>query len=117
MSGQARQPCLLGAARTPIGKFGGGLIATVDDTNVAATRVERILSVARLMTMGGGVAVDEGDVVRLVRDRADIPAVVVHRGDRLLGGLAGSKGGAQKSGNQEASNHHRSSELDQLPPT
>jgi hypothetical protein len=41
------------------GKFGAGLIATVDDQGVAATRVERLLSAVRLMALGGGVTITE----------------------------------------------------------
>jgi hypothetical protein len=45
------------------GKLGGGLVATVDDENVARTRVERLLSIARLggIGLGGGLTVEEVD--------------------------------------------------------
>jgi hypothetical protein len=45
------------------GKVGGGIIATVDDNAVATTRVDRVLSVIRLMGAGGGsgVTVEERD--------------------------------------------------------
>ncbi len=41
------------------GKYGGGLIATVDDENVARTRIERLLGAARLATVGGGLTIEE----------------------------------------------------------
>ena len=41
------------------GRYGGGLIATVDDENVARTRVERLLSVVRLAGVAGGVTIEE----------------------------------------------------------
>ncbi len=41
------------------GRFGGGLIATVDDENVARIRVERLLSAARLAAMAGGLTIEE----------------------------------------------------------
>lgn len=53
------------------GKPGGGLIATVDDENVARTRVERLLSAARLAAIGGGVTIEEqqhgGATITVVR--------------------------------------------------
>jgi hypothetical protein len=54
------------------GKFSGGLIATVDDENLARTRVERILSALRLAGMGGtGITISEeqhGDATVTVID-------------------------------------------------
>jgi hypothetical protein len=41
------------------GKFGAGLVATVDDQGVAATRVERLLGAVRLLAMTGGVTITE----------------------------------------------------------
>lgn len=41
------------------GRLGGGLIATVDDENVARIRLERLLSVARLGTMAGDITIEE----------------------------------------------------------
>lgn len=42
------------------GTYGGGLIATVDDENVARQRVERLLSTIRtLAALGGGLTVEE----------------------------------------------------------
>lgn len=42
------------------GKFGGGLVATVDDENVARQRVERLLSAARILgAVGGGLTIED----------------------------------------------------------
>jgi hypothetical protein len=60
------------------GKFGGGLIATVDDENVARTRVERLLSAARLATgTGQGLTVEE-------QQHGDATITVINLGDQLI---------------------------------
>ncbi|MEX2547308.1 MAG: DUF3352 domain-containing protein [Chloroflexota bacterium] len=63
------------------GKFGGGLIATVDDENVARTRVERLLSVVRLggIGLGGGLTVEE-------QQHGDVAVTVIKLGAGLVPG-------------------------------
>jgi hypothetical protein len=81
------------------GRFGAGLIATVDDQGVAATRVERLLSAVRLMALGGGVTINEEqhgeatltvitfDAGSVIPDQ-DIPSVALTvSGGRLYIGL------------------------------
>ncbi len=64
------------------GKFGGGLIATVDDENVARTRVERLLSVVRLggIGLGGGLTVEE-------QQHGDVAVTVIKLGAGLVPGV------------------------------
>jgi hypothetical protein len=65
---------------TTDGKFGFGLIATVDDENVARTRVERILTAIRLAAgFGGGMTIEE-------QEHAGATITVIHLGTGLLPG-------------------------------
>ena len=79
-------------------RFGGGLIATVDDEAVARTRVERLLSAARLAGSAGMVTIEDqehGDAaITVIRFRGesalpfgDLPslAVTVTRGRLYIG--------------------------------
>jgi hypothetical protein len=65
---------------TADGKFGAGLIATVDDENVARTRMERLLSALRLAAGfgGGGMTIEE-------QEHAGATITVIHLGTGLLG--------------------------------
>ncbi len=58
-------------------KLGGGLIATVDDENVARTRIERLLSAARLAALGGDITIEE-------REHGDAAITVIKVGGGLL---------------------------------
>jgi len=60
------------------GKVGGGLVATVDDENVARARVERLLTAVRLAGgLGGGLTIEEeqhGDAtVTVIRFAGAVP--------------------------------------------
>jgi hypothetical protein len=61
------------------GKFGGGVVATVNDENVARARVERLLSALRLaagMSGSGGITIEE-------QQHGDATITVINLGDEI----------------------------------
>lgn len=71
-------------------RFGGGVVATVDDENVARTRVERILSLARL---AGGLGNDVGvTVTDEQHGDVTITTITIPPGSSTLPGEQGPSG-------------------------